>query len=235
MKAMILAAGRGERMRPLTDTTPKPLLLVGDQPLIAWHLQALASAGVREVVINQGWLGEQLPASLGDGSAWGLKIQYSPEGWPALETGGGVRRALALLGAAPFLLMNGDVFCDYPVEQLCRRSLKGGDLAHLVLVVNPEHNPKGDFSLRDGRIIEPTTDERWTFSGISLLHPQLLADAPDQAFGLAPWLRLAAASGKVSGECYSGFWSDVGTPERLAAVRRHVHPERSSSLCATPG
>ncbi len=225
MKAMILAAGRGERMRPLTDSTPKPLLPVGGQPLILWHLQALAAAGVRDVVINQGWLGEQLPAVLGDGSRWGLKIQYSPEGWPALETGGGVRRALTLLGDAPFLLMNGDVFCDYPVELLCSRGLEAGDLAHLVLVANPEHNSKGDFSLSDGRIVEPPTDARWTFSGLSLLHPQLLADAPDAAFGLAPWLRRAAASGSVSGELFRGFWSDVGTPERLASVRAHVEAD----------
>ena len=220
MKAMILAAGRGERMRPLTDHTPKPLLDVGGRPLIEWHLAALAAAGIGEVVINLGWLGEKLRAHLGDGRRFGLAIAYSEEGWPALETGGGIHRALPLLGTEPFLLLNGDVFCDYPLLPLVQRGLGAGDLAQLVLVANPEHNPRGDFVMQAGRVVAGEAG-RLTFSGISLLHPALFAGCEAGAFPLAPLLRRAITEGQVGAEVFGGFWSDVGTPERLSAVRAH--------------
>lgn len=219
-RAFILAAGRGERMRPLTDHTPKPLLAVRGRPLIEHHLDALAAAGVREAVINLGWLGEQIRAQLGDGSRWGLRLAWSDEGWPALETGGGIFRALPLLGAAPFVVVNGDVYTDYPLAALVARAtpLAAGDLAHLVLVPNPAHHPRGDFALQDGRVVEPAPPQ-YTFSGLSVLHPALFAGCSAGAFGLAPLLRAAAQRGQVSAELHRGLWSDVGTQERLAALQ----------------
>ena len=219
MKAMILAAGRGERMRPLTDHTPKPLIPVAGKPLIEWHLAALKAAGIEQIVVNLGWLGERLRAHLGDGSAFGVSIACSDEGWPALETGGGIHRALPLLGAAPFLLVNGDVWSDVPLAPLAERAaaLPERDLAHLVLVPNPAHNPRGDFGLAAGRMI-PACAESFTFSGVSVLRPELFEDCTPGAFPLAPLLRDAAIRGRVSAELHTGLWSDVGTPERLAAV-----------------
>ena len=219
MKAMILAAGRGERMRPLTDHTPKPLLMVAGKPLIEWHVSALKRAGVDELVVNLGWLGERLRAHLGDGRAWGVSIAYSDEGWPALETGGGIHRALPLLGAAPFLLVNGDVWSDVPLATLVERAahLPDNDLAHLVLVPNPVHNRRGDFGLVGDRMV-PACVESFTFSGLSVLRPELFADCTPGAFPLAPLLRDAAIRGQVSAELHGGRWSDVGTPERLAAI-----------------
>lgn len=219
-RAFILAAGRGERMRPLTDRLPKPLIEIGAHALIEHHLLRLADAGVREVVVNLGWLGAQIPQRLGDGQRYGLRIAYSDEGWPALETGGGLRRALPLLGDAPFLLVNGDVYTDYPFAALLDRARQWSDAAraHLVLVPNPAHHPQGDFTLVDGSVVEPATATRLTFSGISLLDPRLLAGSADGAFPLAPLLRTAARERRVSGECHDGLWSDVGTPERLAAL-----------------
>lgn len=217
MKAFILAAGRGERMRPLTDHTPKPLLTVRGRPLVEWHLQKLAAAGVREVVINLGWLGEKITAHLGDGARFGLVIRYSQEGWPALETGGGLHHALPLLGAAPFLLVNGDVFTDLAFEPLLHRGLQADAAAHLVLVPNPPQHPKGDFGLVEGLVIE--AEPRLTYSGIALLQPQLFAGCQPGAFPLAPLLKRAMALGQVSGELHHGVWSDVGTPERLAALQ----------------
>jgi MurNAc alpha-1-phosphate uridylyltransferase len=220
-RAFVLAAGRGERMRPLTDHTPKPLLRVGGQSLIGRHLQRLAAAGVHDVVINLGWLGAQLRAALGDGSDYGVTIAYSDEGWPALETGGGIQRALPLLGDAPFLVVNGDVYTDFALERLVERARTlAEDQAHLVLVSNPEHHPQGDFELRNDRIVEPTqaAAARHTFSGLSVLTPALFIGAQPGAFGLAPLLRRAAAAGRVSGELHAGQWSDVGTPQRLAAL-----------------
>ncbi len=216
MKAFVLAAGRGERMRPLTDRHPKPLLPVAGKPLIEWHLEALARAGVREVVINLGWLGAQIPAALGTGARWGLQLRYSDEGWPALETGGGLFRALPLLGAGPFLLVNGDVWTDADFAALCRRGLAAEDLAHLLLVDNPPQHPRGDFGLVGDRVVEggPTL----TYSGIALLRPALFAGCADGAFPLAPLLFRAIAGGRVSGERHPGRWSDIGTPERLAAA-----------------
>lgn len=220
MKAMILAAGRGERMRPLTDSRPKPLLEVRGRPLIVRHIERLAAAGFRELVINTAWLGEQIHAVLGDGAAWGVAIAYSDEPPGALETGGGIHHALPLLGDAPFVVVNGDVWTDYPFAGL-RRGLTGGDLAHLVLVDNPPQHPGGDFALRDGRVAvdgEPVL----TFSGIGVYHPGLFADCRAGAFKLAPLLRRAMAEGRVAGEHYAGAWSDVGTPERLAALDRQT-------------
>ncbi|MCI0915298.1 N-acetylmuramate alpha-1-phosphate uridylyltransferase MurU [Pseudomonas putida] len=219
MKAMILAAGKGERMRPLTLHTPKPLLPVAGQPLIEYHLRALATAGFTEVVINHAWLGQQIEDHLGDGSRFGLSIRYSPEGEP-LETGGGIFQALPLLGNEPFLLVNGDVWTDYPFAHL-RAPLQG--LAHLVLVDNPGHHGRGDFRLQGEQVVDgddgPGT---LTFSGLSVLHPALFAGCQAGAFKLAPLLRQAMAAGKVTGEHYRGDWVDVGTQERLAEAERLI-------------
>ena len=221
MKSMILAAGRGERMRPLTLARPKPLLDVGGQALIEHHLQALAGAGYATVVINLSWLGEQISATLGDGSRFGIDIRYSEEGPEPLETGGGIFRALPQLGPGPFLVLNGDVWTDYPYAQL-RDRLHAGDLAHLVLVPNPPHNTKGDFVLRAGRMREGEESERFTFSGIGIYHPDLFEGCRDGIFKLAPLLRTAARAGRVSAELYGGDWLDIGTPERLAALDRRL-------------
>lgn len=212
MKAMLLAAGRGERMRPLTDLTPKPLLQIAGRPLIAWHLARLAAAGIADVVINLSWLGEQIAAALGDGSRHGLRIHYSREPWPALETGGGIRQALPLLGDEPFVLVNGDVYTDVDFSAL---NLSPGDLAQLVLVPNPVHHPRGDFHLAAGRITEQE-GERLTYSGIALMHPDLLAHAEPGRFPLLPWLLKAREAGRLGGMRHDGLWIDVGTPERLA-------------------
>jgi MurNAc alpha-1-phosphate uridylyltransferase len=210
MKAMILAAGRGERMRPHTDHTPKPLLQAGGRPLIVHHIEALASAGFRELVINHAHLGEQIEAALGDGSRWGVRIRYSPE-TTALETGGGIFNALPLLGKAPFLVVNGDVWTDY---RFALPELASGILAHLVLVDNPVQHPDGDFALCSGRVAN-AGERRLTFSGIGVYHRQLFADCQPGAFKLAPLLRTACERGQVSGEHYRGVWMDIGTPERL--------------------
>lgn len=216
MRAMVLAAGRGERMRPITDHMPKPLIEVAGRPLIDWHLARLAAAGVREAVINLGWLGAQLAAHVGDGARYGLAVRFSDEGWPALETGGGIFRALPLLGDAPFLLVNGDVWIDCDFAALCRRGLAEGELAHLLLVPNPVHHPHGDFGLNGERL---TLDApRLTYSGVSLLRATLFAGAPGGAFPLAPWLHRAIAGQAASGALHGGAWFDVGTPERLARV-----------------
>lgn len=214
MRAMILAAGKGERMRPLTLHTPKPLIPVAGVPLIEYHLRALAQAGVTEVVINHAWLGDRIEAHLGDGARFGLQIVYSKESQP-LETGGGIYQALPLLGADPFILVNGDVFTDYDFAVL-QKPLQ--DLAHLVLINNPEHHLEGDFSLEEGRVLAPTT-ATLTYSGIAVLHPELFAGCQAGAFKLAPLLRQAIAQGQVSGEQFNGCWIDVGTPERLAAAQ----------------
>jgi MurNAc alpha-1-phosphate uridylyltransferase len=222
MKVMLLAAGRGERMRPLTDTLPKPLLEVGGRPLIAWHLRALAAAGFTDIVINLSWLGERIRAALGSGEGHGVRIRYSEEGEPPLETGGGIQRALELLGDEPFLLVNGDVFTDVDFARL---SLPAGSLAHLLLVPNPEHHPRGDFDLRDGRIVAQA-GERLTYAGVALLRPQLLADAAPGRFPLLPWLLAARDAGRLTGQRHDGYWLDVGTPQRLAALGEHL--ERSA-------
>ncbi len=224
MKAMILAAGKGERMRPLTLTTPKPLIPLGGVPLIEHHLRALAAAGFREIVINHAWLGQQIEDYLGDGQRLGLSIRYSPEGEP-LETGGGIFRALALLGDEPFAVVNGDIWTDYDLRAL-RRPLQG--LAHLVMVDNPPHHPSGgDFCLENGRIHDATPGSTaLTFSGISVLHPRLFAGCEAGPFKLAPLLRSAMAQGLVSGEHLQGQWVDVGTPERLAQAELLLQARR---------
>ncbi|HEU0197145.1 MAG TPA: nucleotidyltransferase family protein [Nevskiaceae bacterium] len=216
-RALVLAAGRGTRLRPLTDVRPKPLIDVAGQPLIAHHLRGLAKAGVREVVVNLGWLGRQLAEALGSGARFGLSLRYSEEGWPALETGGGVRQALALLGDAPFLLINGDVLSDFPLAQLVAvaRTLPARDLAHLVLVPNPAHHRAGDFALSDGRLV--THGPCLTFAGLSVQRPALFATlAAGRAAPAAPLWCTAMAQGRLSGERFDGAWFDVGTPERLA-------------------
>jgi N-acetyl-alpha-D-muramate 1-phosphate uridylyltransferase len=217
MKAFILSAGRGSRLQPHTDHTPKPLLPVHGKPLIEWHLEKLAAAGVQELVVNLGWLGERLQSHLGDGSAYGLRIRYSQEGWPALETGGGLHHALPLLGRDPFLLVNGDVYTDYAFGPLMARGLSAADLAHLVLVPNPPQHQQGDFALAQGRLVDAGL--RFTYSGIALLHPQLFEGCVAGAFPLAPLLRRALQQGLVSGEVHYGEWSDVGTPERWQALQ----------------
>jgi MurNAc alpha-1-phosphate uridylyltransferase len=216
MKAMILAAGRGERMRPLTDHTPKPLLAVGGKPLIVWHLERLAAAGFSEIVINHAHLGQQLETRLGNGSAWGMSIRYSAEG-TALETAGGIAKALPLLGSEPFLVVNGDIYTDVDFARL-RRALAAEKLAHLVLIDNPPQHAAGDFSL-DGGNVTLEGIHKLTFSGVAVYRPQLFDSvAPDQPTKLAPILQRMIVQGSVSGEHHCGIWHDIGTPERLHAL-----------------
>ncbi len=216
MRAMILAAGRGERLRPLTDELPKPLVDLAGKPLIEYHLESLAGAGFREVVINQGHLGDFLPTALGDGRRWGIRIHWSDEQPAALETGGGIFQALPLLGDGPFLVVNGDVWTDYPFARL--RAVKC-DRAHLVLVPNPAHNPHGDFTLLAGRVREAGSDMH-TFSGIAVYHPRLFAGCRPGKFSVVPLLRAAMRDHLVTGELYPGGWNDIGTVERLEALRQ---------------
>ena len=219
MKAMILAAGRGERMRPLTDTLPKPLLKVAGKSLIEYHIEALVKAGVTELVINHAWLGEQIEAQLGNGEQYGAHIQYSREA-EALETAGGIKKALPLLGDESFIVVNGDVFTDYTFTDLV--TSKPAQPAHLVLVDNPEHNPDGDFFCQQQQVFDHLTDEqiqteatRYTFSGIACYHPDFFVAISEGKQALAPLLRKAMAENQVSGEIYHGKWLDIGTPERL--------------------
>ena len=215
--AMLLAAGRGERMRPLTDHTPKPLLPVGGKSLIVWHIERLAAAGIHELVINHAHLGHQIEQALGDGARWGLRIRYSREGeGKALETGGGIRRALPLLGAKPFLVLNADIWSDLDPAGL---RLADGDLAHLVMVDNPPHHPRGDFHL-DGRRLLAEGEPRLTFSGIGVYSPALFAGCGPEAFPLGPLLRDTMRAGRVSGQRHAGRWFDVGTPQRLMEAER---------------
>ena len=218
---MILAAGRGERMRPLTDAKPKPLLPVNGIPLIDYHLAALVRGGIRDIVINLAWQGSQICDWVGDGSKYGINISYSDEGSEALETGGGVFQALPLLGKAPFWLVNGDVFCSYDYVV---RGLADEMLGHLVMVPNPRHNAAGDFSLAAGRVTR-RTEQTLTYSGIALLHPDLFAGAPGGKFPLAPLLDKAIEQDALSGELFTRRWIDVGTPERLAALDRLLSDE----------
>lgn len=224
MKAFILAAGRGERMRPLTDTTPKPLLVAGGKPLIVWHLERLAQAGFREVVVNLAHLGKQIAAALGDGAQFGLKIAYSPEPPGALETAGGIAQALPLLGDAPFLVVNGDIWCDWDFSKACQRAhgLKG---AHLVFVDNPPHHPGGDFSL-DGDFVKLAAQGLAgivTYAGIGVFSPAFFADVPPGAvMKLRPLLDAGIAKEIVSGERHNGRWVDVGTPQRLAELDQEL-------------
>ncbi|WP_146910513.1 N-acetylmuramate alpha-1-phosphate uridylyltransferase MurU [Arenimonas daejeonensis] len=227
MKALVFAAGKGERMRPLTERTPKPLLPVRGKPLIEWHLEKLAALGVHDVVVNTSWLADAFEPVLGDGRRWGLRLHYSHEGPEPLETGGGMLHALALLGDAPFIAVNGDIWCDHDFSRLPKQP---EGLAHLVLVDNPTHHPEGDFALdADGRV-HAAGESRLTFSGIGVYRPALLANwrnclgtAPGTElqpprFKLAPLLRAAMRASAVTGEHHRGAWTDVGTPERLAEL-----------------
>ena len=216
MKAMILAAGRGVRMRPLTDRIPKALLKVGRRCLIEYHIAALVQAGITDIVINHAHLGNQIEAVLGDGSRYDARIVYSPEGETALETGGGIYRALPLLGAKPFIVVNADIWTDYPFRQLPE---KPSGLAHLVLVDNPAFNQTGDFVLNGGHIVEEG-QPRLTYSGIGVFTPALFKGCKPGVFPLAPLLRKAITAGQVSGEHYQGVWYDIGTPERLEMIEQ---------------
>jgi len=228
MKALVFAAGLGERMRPLTDHTPKPLLQAGGKPLIAWHLEKLAALGIIDVVVNTSWLARRFPEMLGDGSRWGLRLHYSHEGPVPLETGGGMLHALPLLGDAPFLAVNGDIWTDYHFARLPREPR--GD-AHLVLIDNPQHHPQGDFALDADGFLASDGASKLTFSGIGVYRPRFLAgwrdaigdvidntsgaDETPPRFRLAPLLRAAMDRGAVTGERHAGRWTDVGTPQRL--------------------
>jgi N-acetyl-alpha-D-muramate 1-phosphate uridylyltransferase len=222
MRVMILAAGRGERMRPLTDTVPKPLLPVQNKPLIVHLLENLVSRGFTEVVINHAWLGSQIQAALGNGGRWKINIHYSPEGELGLETGGGILNALPLLGDNPFLIVNADVWTDFPFDQLV---LKNSSLGHLVLVDNPPQHPAGDFVLTTNTVaneyrhdIDDKSQQRLTYSGIGVIRPELFADCQPGKFPLAPLLRQAATHNRLSGEYYQGKWEDIGSPERYAQL-----------------
>jgi MurNAc alpha-1-phosphate uridylyltransferase len=215
MKAMILAAGRGERMRPLTDHTPKPLLLVAGKPIIVHTINQLVTAGFTDIIINHAHLGEQIEAALGNGHAQGANISYSPEGEQALETAGGIINALPLLGNEPFLVVNGDIATDFDFASLKNNRV---DLAHLVLVTNPEHHPQGDFGLDNNGLVDEQAAEPLTFSGIGLYHPKLFDNLPAGSRKLGPLLRQAIAKQRVSGQKFTGFWLDIGTPERLQAL-----------------
>ncbi|GAA5232465.1 nucleotidyltransferase family protein [Verticiella sediminum] len=235
MKAMILAAGRGERMRPLTDHTPKPLLDVRGKPLIVWHLERLARAGFHDVVINHAWLGGRIEAALGDGGRWGLRIRYSPEPQGGLETAGGIATALPLLGDEPFLVLNGDVWCDWPPAQAhARAQWLAADprrLAWLLLVDNPPQHLAGDFVLQDGvpgapgAVLDADAGRRLTFAGIGVYRPELFAGtAAGERARLAPLLRAHMDGIAIGGERHAGAWEDVGTPERLQALNAACAP-----------
>ena len=210
---MLLAAGRGERLRPITDTLPKPLVAVAGKPLIVYHLEALARAEIRSVVINLSWLGEKIRATLGDGSRYGVRIAYSEEGPVPLETGGGIHRALALLGPDPFLVVNSDVWTDMDFSRIL--TLEEGADARLLLAPNPPHHPRGDFGLEGDFVVEREAD-RFTYTGIGLYRPELFAGCAPGKFPLRPLLERAIAARRLRGQVYRGEWLDIGSPERLA-------------------
>lgn len=221
--AMILAAGRGERMRPLTDHTPKPLLQAGGKALIVWQIEKLVAAGFSRIVINHAHLGSQIEAALGRGEQFGASIHYSAETPPALETAGGIAKALPLLGDQPFAVVNGDVYCEFDYRGLAERiqQLDAHDLGHLVLVDNPAHNPAGDFGLQQQRVA--SNEPRYTFSGLGVYRPALFAEVPpEQPAKLAPLLRQAIARQQLSGEYTATYWLDVGTPERLQQLDHYL-------------
>lgn len=231
MKTMILAAGRGQRMRPLTDHTPKPLLAAGGQPLIVWHLKRLAAEGLHEVVINHAWLGEQIEAALGDGRQWGVSITYSPE-TTALETAGGIANALPLLGQDPFLLINGDTWCDWLTSDAITSAVKRVNpsadgttpLAHLVLVANPMHHQTGDFAIDDHGQLSDSGESRLTYSGLGVYRPELFEGLPKRQLApLGPLLKRAMLQGLITGEVHRGQWMDIGTPERLIALDKQLN------------
>jgi MurNAc alpha-1-phosphate uridylyltransferase len=234
---MLLAAGRGERMRPLTDHTPKPLLMAGGKPLIVWHIERLVRAGITDLIINHAHLGDRIEAALGNGSQLGTRIRYSNEG-TALETAGGIAFALPLLGDAPFAVINGDIWCDYDFSRLPQRAAAlaaSGDMAHLVLVNNPEHHPQGDFCLEQQRItptpsVLSSQSSILTFSGIGIYRPSLFAAIRRGSRApLAPLLREQIALGKVGGEHHRGLWMDIGTPERLAELDKQLRTTQNTA------
>ncbi|MBM0108472.1 nucleotidyltransferase family protein [Steroidobacter sp. S1-65] len=231
MRAMILAAGRGERMRPLTDHTPKPLLPVAGKPMIQYHIEALAAAGVREVVINLAWLGQQICAALGNGSQFGVRIHYSDEGDAALETGGGVFQALPVLagpsGTDAFIVVSGDIWTEYAFAAAMEK-LADDDVAHLVVVPNPDFHTRGDFGLADGRLLD--SGERYTYANIGVFRPEFFVGCKPGRFPIAPlmfdWIR----KGRVSGELYQGVWHNVGTPRQLEQIDQEASAQRRSRL-----
>ena len=218
MKAMVLAAGRGERMRPITDTLPKPLVPVAGKPLISYHLERLAAAGVRDVVVNLSWLGERIRAGLGDGGDYGLSISYSEEGPVPLETGGGIFKALPLLGPGPFLVVNGDTWSDIDYSRL---ALEDGANGRIVLVQNPTHNLRGDFGVEGDVVVDRPTD-RFTYSGVGVYRPEFFDGCSPGRFPMLPLLKRAIAARILRGEVHGGEWCDVGTPERLASLDAEV-------------
>jgi MurNAc alpha-1-phosphate uridylyltransferase len=217
MKAMILAAGYGKRLRPLTDHTPKPLVSIGGKPLIVHHLEKIAQTGIKEVVINLGHLGSKIPEVLGTGSEWGLSIEYSDEGPDPLETGGGMAKALPLLGSDTFLLVNGDVWCDLDFTTI-PHTLESNDQALLYLVQQPNWRERGDFSLDHQRVVESESPQ-YLYAGIALYHPSILDGATVEKFSIVPRLKKAIAANQVAGILHQGEWDDVGTPERLQAIQ----------------
>lgn len=219
MIAMLLAAGRGERLRPLTDETPKPLIEVRGKSLLERHLNRIRDSGIDTVVINLGWLGEQIVRRVGSGSCFGLEVIYSPEGDNILETGGGIHRALPMLGSDPFLVMNADIITDMPVPDV---ELATDALGHLVLVPTPDYRSQGDFDLANG-IVRNGVAPTLTFSGVAIYRPQFFDGCEAGRFPLAPMLREAADAGQLSGSLYEGLWADVGTPERLDVINRTGH------------
>jgi len=226
----VLAAGRGERLRPITDTLPKPLVAVGGKPLIVYHLEALARAGVRDVVINLSWLADKLRAALRDGSEHGVRITYTDEGPVALETGGGIFNALQLLGPGPFLVVNGDTFTDIDLGALQSKAaadVRAGALARLVLVPNPPQHSRGDFALEADRIVARETD-RLTYSGVGLFRPERFAGCTPGRCPLLPLLQRAITAGRLLGERHLGEWCDVGTPQRLAELDKRVSASRAA-------
>lgn len=231
MKAMILAAGLGTRMRPLTLHTPKPLIALGGMPLLQHHIVRLRAAGVTQLVINVSWLAEKIISYFGDGSDFGVSIQWSREQNP-LETGGGIRKALKHLGDAPFVVVNGDIWSDFDFAALVARGIAPADSVHLVMVNNPEHNLSGDFGLEQGRIVAKSTANSLTFSGISVMSPTLFesAPAPGSAFPLLPLFLDAIAAGRVSGECWQGAWFDVGSQQRFEQASRYVEALSAADL-----
>jgi MurNAc alpha-1-phosphate uridylyltransferase len=218
MKAMILAAGLGTRMKPLTDRTPKPLLKVGGIPLIVWHIERLVHDGFKDIVINVAHLGYKIMDALGDGSEWGVRLQYSDEQEEGcLESAGGIIKALPLLGDETFLVLNGDIFTDYEFQE--HRKLAEGILAHLILIPNPEHNPEGDFALQNNKVVD---ERQYTFSGIGYYSPKLFEGIPYGKSSTIPLLRAAMKEGRVTGELFEGEWLDIGTPERLELLNRQL-------------
>jgi MurNAc alpha-1-phosphate uridylyltransferase len=223
---MILAAGRGERMRPLTDVAPKPLLAVGGKPLIQYHIEAFAAAGIRDIVVNLAWRGAMLRDALGDGSAFGVNLAYSDEGDYALETGGGIFRALPLLGDAPFVVVSGDVWTDYSFVDAATK-LQSLDVAHFVLVPNPEFHVKGDFGLAVGRALE-VANERHTYANIGVFRPEFFAGCQDGRFALAPLMYSWIREGQVSAELFTGRWRNVGTPQQLKELDGELRGKKPS-------